>query len=305
MSNPFAAALTADPLFRLRLEGRLLNAIGVAALAFAAMVFARLSLPPGPCVIAAIAVAAAFFVVGNLLARTADKFAATTAQSVAYAAYVVWGFAAFDAWTRLGGPAALPYLLAESAVLVALALACRHRSLHLVGVACAAASLALFGSQWHDWSYVMVASVVAATYTLSILYGRINTHGGLAAVRGSGKFAVSVKEAWYLERAFGVAGYATLIGGTYLLGVAPFNTITMAVEALALIIFGFATDKVGHRFSGVCAIFLACAKLWILDLSGAGAGVRTAVGFAVFGVCSITAGIFYLVEYVWKSKPRS
>jgi hypothetical protein len=304
MTNPFAAALTADPLFRLRLEGRFLNAIGVAALAFAAMVFARLSLAPGPCVLAGIAVAAAFFVVGNLLTRTADKFAATTANSVGYAAYVVWGFAAFDAWTRLGAADALPYLLAESAVVVSLALAFRHRTLHFFGLAAAVGSLALFASQWHEWSYVMVAPVVAACYTLSILYGRMITHGGLAT-RVSGKFAVSAKEAWYLERSFGAAGYATLIGGTYLLGVAPINTATMAAEALALIVFGFATDKVGHRFSGVCAIFLACAKLWILDLSGAGAGVRTAVGFAVFGVCSITAGIFYLVEYVWKSKPRS
>lgn len=292
MPNPFSAALAADPIFRLRLEGRFQNAIGIAALALAGMVFAKLSLAPGPCVIAGIGLAAVFYTVGKLLARTTGGFAATTNASVGYAAYVVWLFSGFDAVSRFGMHDALPYLLCESAVVVALALTFRDRLLHGFGVLASVASLALFGSLWQEWTIALVAPVVASCYTLSVLYGH--------TARG----VVTQRQAWWLERAFGLAGYTTLIYGTYALGVAPWNTITMAVEALALIVFGFATDKVGHRFSGVVAIFLACGKLWILDLSGAGAGLRTGVGFAAFGVCSITAGIFYLVEYVWKSKPK-
>ena len=293
MPNSFPAALAADPVFRLRLEARFLNAIGVAAVALAGMVFAKLSLAPGPCVIAGIGLAAAFYTVGKLLARTTGGFAATTNESVAYASYVVWLFAAFDAVSRFGAQGALPYLLCESAVVVALALTFRDKILHGFGVVASLVALGLFGTLWHAWTLTLVAPVVAACYTLSVLYGR--TRGGV----------VTQKQAWWLERIYGTAGYATLMYGTYALGVAPWNTITLAVEALALIAFGFATDKVGHRFSGVVAIFLACAKLWILDLSGAGAGMRTGVGFVAFGVCSVTAGIFYLVEYVWKSKPRA
>jgi hypothetical protein len=293
MPNPFSAALAADPIFRLRLEGRFLNALGVAALALAGMVFAKLSLAPGPCVIAGIALASAFYCVGKLLARTTGGFAATTNESVAYAAYVVWLFAAYDAASGFGAHDALPYLLCESAVVVALALAFRDKVLHAFGVVASIASLALCGSLWQEWSISLVTPVVVACYTLSVVYG------------GTARGIVTKRQAWWLERAFGLAGYATLIYGTYSLGVTPWNTICLAVEALALIAFGFATDKVGHRFSGVVAIFLACGKLWILDLSGAGAGIRTGVGFAAFCVCSITAGIFYLVEYVWKSKPRA
>jgi len=177
--------------------------------------------------------------------------------------------------------------------------------LQRLGVLAALASLALFGSLYKEWGHLTPALVVLACYGFSLVYGKIRTLGGLKNSEfvplPATTYSISAFEAQWLELGAGAAGYFSLLAASYFLMSTPYNTVAWAVEALVLIGFGFATDKVGHRFSGVVAIFAACAKLWVLDLSGAGDGVRTAVGFAAFGVCSITAGIFYLVEYVWKS----
>ena len=288
MSNPFSAALSADPLPRLRLEGRTLNVMGVASVAIALMTVLSLQLAPGPCVAGGIIGAVAFFVVGRaLLARTSDNFAANTARSVGYAAYVIWAFCAYDALQRLGPSGSVPYLLAEAGVVLGLALAVRDRALEWIGVIASAAALALFGLHYQEWTIPLVAPVVAGCYAVNFVYGRRTTRGS-----------------FYLERASGVAGYATMFIGIYLLGTAPFNTVTMGAVSLGLIVYGFFTHRMWHRGSGVIGIFVACAKLWILDLSGASDGTRTMVGFLAFGVCAITAGIFYLVEYVWMTKPN-
>lgn len=229
-------------------------------------------------------------------------------QVSAYAGYLYAsaGIAIAVPLLRVGVIETVPFFLVEAGLLLGAALALRDRPLHLLGLVAGAGSVALFGSQWREWGYVMPLVVVAGCYALSITYGRFKRDGLAASdfMPLRTNWMISPREARWLERAVGFVGYVTLIAATYLLLEAPFNTIAMAVEALVLIGFGFAVDKVGHRFSGVVTIFLACGKLWILDLSGAEAGVRTAVGFAVFGVCSITAGSFYLVEYVWLNRKK-
>jgi hypothetical protein len=206
---------------------------------------------------------------------------------------------------QLGVHDAFPYLITQTAVLLAAALLLKDGLLQRLGVLAALGSLALFGSQYKEWNYLTPAAVVIGCYTFSLIYGKIRSMGGLRnsdfVPMGASSYSISTFEAQWLERGAGAAGYFSLLAASYFLMSTPYNTVAWAIEALLLIGFGFATDKVGHRFSGVVAIFAACAKLWILDLSGASDGVRTAVGFAAFGVCSITAGIFYLVEYVWKS----
>lgn len=206
---------------------------------------------------------------------------------------------------QLGPHDAFPFVICQSVVLLAASLVLRDGVLQRLGVLAAVASLALFGARYKEWDYLTPAAVVLGCYSLSLIYGKVKSQGGL---RNSefvplpvNSFSISPFEAGWLEKGAGAAGYFSLLASSFLLIASPYNTVSWAVEALLLIGFGFATDKVGHRRSGVVAIFAACAKLWVLDLSGAGDGVRTAVGFAAFGVCSITAGIFYLVEYVLKS----
>jgi hypothetical protein len=192
-------------------------------------------------------------------------------------------------------------------VVLAAALLLRDRLMHYGALAAGAVSLAFFGAHWHQWGYVDTACVVVACYAFSLTYARILTRGGLTNAASSllpGKYCVSALEARWLERAIAAAAYAALVWGTCVLANAPIDTTALAIEALLLIGFGFATDKRQHRLSGVAAIFLACGKLWIVDLSGAADGVRMAVGFLAFGVCAVTAGITYLVEYRWKSNPK-
>lgn len=206
---------------------------------------------------------------------------------------------------QLGVYDAFPYLIGSSGILLAAALLLKDGVLQRLGVLAASASLALFGSRFKEWDYLTPAAVVLGCYGFSLIYGRIRTQGGLKNSEfvplPATSYGISAFEAQWLERGAGAAGYLSLLAASYFLLSPPYNTVSWAVEALLLIVFGFATDRVGHRFSGIVAIFAACAKLWVLDLSGASDGIRTAVGFAAFGVCSITAGIFYLVEYVWKS----
>jgi len=272
---------------RLLIEGRMLGLLGISSLTIAVLISLSQNLSSQASLSTSILLGSALFLTGSLSEKKVrkDSFLSSTSKNCTISAYLCWVSAATEAILQLGLPMAVPYLLGLSGLLMVLSLIARDSFLEKTAAAACASALALYGTQWQTWDYPTVTAVVVCCYSLSIICGK----------RGKG----------FIERELGLFGYCTLLTGTYLLIRTPYNTATMAVEALALIVLGFATNKVGHRFSGVVAIFIACAKLWIIDLSGAGAGVRTAVGFAVFGVCSVTAGIFYLVEYVWKSKTKN
>ena len=200
---------------------------------------------------------------------------------------------------QLGAVDGLTYFLAESALLVGLALAMRDRLLHKVGIVVGALSLAVFASQFQHWSIPLVASVVTVSYGISLWYGHYTGKDGLA----QSEFALvpgptmSAGEARYLEYGTGIAGYLSLLSGSYLLFSNPVNTMLWGVEAFSLIAFGFLSKKVGHRFSGLIAMGIASAKLTIFDLSGAGTLTRTLISFGAVGVCCVAASIFYLREY--------
>lgn len=208
----------------------------------------------------------------------------------------------------VGAQEALPFFLAQAGVMLVAALLLRDGVLQRLATVAGALALVLFGSTWQEWTWFPTVPVVIACYALSLTYSRIHKNGGWLQsdfIPFAGKYTIGPKEARWLEFATCIPGYVTLIVATIMLLGMPANTITIGVEALLLIGFGFASDKRWHRFTGVVAIFIACGKLWIFDLSGAGDGVRTMVGFLAFGVCSCSAGIFYLVEYVWLSNKAS
>lgn len=206
---------------------------------------------------------------------------------------------------QLGVKEALPYFLVESALLVGLAFALSDRLLQRAAALVGLAALGLFAARWQEWTVPFTSMVVIGSYSASLLYGYIKSKGGWANSDFSvarGEQSLSAKEAGWLEIGSGVAGYLTLLGGSYLLIANPFNTISWGVEAFVLIAFGFLTGKVGHRFSGLVALTLASAKLTIIDLSGAGSLMRTLVSFGAVGICCIAASIFYTVEYGRKHK---
>lgn len=195
---------------------------------------------------------------------------------------------------------ALPYWLAQSGVVLFMALALKDKVLQRAGAVAGVATLALFGSQWQTWEWPMVIEVIAGCYILSLLYGRVERHGGLANsefVPWPGEFALSPKEADIMEKAAGLLGYTTLIGASFLLIATPYNTVAWGAEAFSLIAFGFVTRRVGHRASGLLAMALASAKLTIFDLSGAGTLMRSLVSFGAISACCFAAGMFYMIEY--------
>lgn len=195
---------------------------------------------------------------------------------------------------------ALPYWLAQSGVVLAMALALKDKVLQRAGAVAGTATVALFGSQWQTWDWPMVIEVIAGCYTLSLLYGRVERHGGLPNsefVPWPGKFALAPKEADIMEKAAGVLGYTTMIAASFLLIATPYNTVAWGAEAFSLIAFGFITRRVGHRASGLLAMALASAKLTIFDLSGAGTLMRSLVSFGAISACCFAAGMFYMIEY--------
>lgn len=201
---------------------------------------------------------------------------------------------------QLGVKEALPYFLVEAGLFSLLALALSDRLLQQIAALSSAAVLLLFASQWQEWSLPLVASVAAGCYGMNLLYGFVHKKGGRRKSEFSllpAEFSLSAKEAKILEYGAGIAGYSLLISGSYLLFANPFNTMLWGAEAFILIAYGFLTKKVGHRFSGLVAMAIACAKLTIFDLSGAATLVRTLTSFGAVGVCCVAAGIFYLVEY--------
>lgn len=195
---------------------------------------------------------------------------------------------------------ALPYWLAQSGVILAMAFLLKDKVLQYTGAVVAIGSLTLFGSQWQTWTWPMAIEVIAGCYIMSLMYGWIEKKGGLANsefVPLPGKFALTKKQADWMEKGAGILGYITLIGASFLLIANPFNTVAWGAEAFSLIAFGFVTRKVGHRASGLLAMALASAKLTIFDLSGAGTLMRSLVSFGAVSVCCFAAGMFYMIEY--------
>jgi hypothetical protein len=206
---------------------------------------------------------------------------------------------------QLGVVEVLPYFLAEAGLLVALSLALSDRVIQRVATLAGIAALGLFAARWQTWNIPLAASVAAGCYATSLLYGWVKKKGGWAKsefVPVPGTQTLSAQEAGWLEIGAAVAGYFTLLGASFLLFPNPMNTIAWGVEAFSLIAFGFLTNKVGHRFSGLVTMAIASAKLTIFDLSGAGTLLRTIVSFGAVGVCCVAASIFYLVEYGRKHK---
>lgn len=254
---------------------------------------------------------------GLVMALAYHRFATERSRFERQAAYTFYLYgsallAVAVPFFHLGVWDAVPFFLVEAAIFLTVALLLKDRLLHGYSLVLALASVTLFECLWQSWDTVTTALVVAACYGFSLMYGRIYQLKGWPSDNKVQEGAlhrrptVATREARVLEIAFGAAGYGTLMFGIWLLLPYPANTISWGVAALSLILFGFAVDKIGHRASGVIGIFATCAKLWILDLSGAGAGLRTFVGFVAVGVCLITAGIFYLVEYVIKTgKPKN
>jgi hypothetical protein len=195
---------------------------------------------------------------------------------------------------------ALPYWLAQSGVVLVMALALKDKVLQRAGAIAGVGTLALFGSQWQNWEWPMVIEVIAGCYAMSLVYGWVEKRGGLANsefVPLPGKFTLTKKEADWMEKGAGILGYATLIASSFLLIATPYNTVAWGAEAFSLIAFGFVTRKVGHRASGLLAMALASAKLTIFDLSGAGTLLRSLVSFGAISVCCFAAGMFYMIEY--------
>lgn len=221
-----------------------------------------------------------------------------------YASYLYGSvaLAALVPLLKLGAVHALPYFMGEAALVLVLALLIlKDRALHLSGIILGGAALLILVSDYKNWNLVELGTVVAGYYAISLLYGRYNnaTKEGLpqsefAVLPGP---TVSATEARYLEVATAVAGFALLIAGSYMEFSNPFNTIAWGAEAFILIAYGFLTNKVGHRFTGLIAMAVASAKLTIFDLSGAATLTRTLVSFGAVGVCCVAASIFYLVEY--------
>jgi len=195
---------------------------------------------------------------------------------------------------------ALPYWLAQSGVVAVLALALQDKVLQRTGAVAGAGTLALFASQWQNWTCPNAIAVIAGCYALSLTYGYYKRKGGVGNseyVPWPGKQTLTAKQAGWMEKGTGGLGYSALIASSFLLIATPYNTMAWGIEAFSLIAFGFLTRKVGHRASGLLAMALASAKLTIFDLSGAGTLLRTLVSFGAIGACCIAAGIFYLVEY--------
>lgn len=194
---------------------------------------------------------------------------------------------------------ALPYWLAQSAVVIVLALALRDKILQIAGTIAAVGSLGLHGSQWQHWEWLTSIEVIVGCYAMSQVYGRIKKWGGLPKsdfVPISGKQTLSAEQARWLEAGSAAIGYVTLLSASYLLINQPWNTVAWGIEGFALIAFGFLTDKVWHRASGLLAMALTSAKLTIFDLSGHNSLERTLVTFGAIGFLCIASGIFYLVE---------
>ncbi len=202
---------------------------------------------------------------------------------------------------------AMPFWMVQSLILCGLGIALKDRVVHHIGMIASFGSLVLFGLQFHTWTWGLVGPVIAASYGLSVAYTRIREKKGwknAEFLQGSAvefDFTVDEKTATNLENVWSWIGFLTIVASSILLVDSGSTVIWWSVEALALVVLGFAADKLGFRLQGLLAFSLAAAKLLVWDLSGgltaflpvAALTLYQAFQFGVLGASSLTASFLY------------
>lgn len=205
---------------------------------------------------------------------------------------------------HLGAHNMLHYWLVYTAVLGGLALLVRDRNLQWLTCLSAVGVGSIWAPQWQHWRAFEVIPVVVGCYGSSLLYAYIRKRGGWDSadfVPLSGPQMLTAKEAGRLETGAGMAGFAVLMTGSYVLFLNPTNTAVWGVTMFALTFYGLLIDNRWHRFSGLIAMGMASAKLTIFDLSGEVALIRILVSLAVVGFCCL----FTSALYYWEVRRRN
>lgn len=242
--------------------------------------------------VAGVAIGAAYrFLRGGSLSRSlrGDGYSLYT-----YAAFVV---ALLVPLIQLRGnlTEAVPYLLVESLLICAAAIALRDWVAHCIGVCASLVSVALYGWQYTDWTWPAVTLVIAGCYGLSIAYGAIRKTGGLPLAEflrqryPSTVETVSMGTARVLEQVWSWAGTATLLAATYLLSAHSETVLWWSAAALLLMALSALTRSWWYRDQAYVAFALALGRLALIEVALAPLTLYAGFKFAFFGVCCIAA----------------
>lgn len=221
----------------------------------------------------------AFFAVcaSALAMGSAYRFLKSTlSNNVKIAGYCVYLYSAatvavIAAYLQFGSANATEFWLIEAVALCALGMALRDRILHAAGCIAAFVGVALFAMHYQTWTWMTVASMVAAAYALSVGYAFIVGKGGWKQAEFLAPFStsdtVSVLAATRLELFWSFVGFVTLFVAPLQLAQQHQAVNLWAVQSLVLIIVGFALPKLSYRLQGLLALALAACKLVVWDLS--------------------------------------